>query len=59
MDGGVSEAVGYRQGTNCVSGAHRQKNVSNMQMEKWIKINKYVARTVVGKTELQRQMVQD
>lgn len=33
MDGGVREAAGYRQGRNCVSGAHCQKYVSLMQIE--------------------------
>lgn len=28
MDGGVMVEAGYRQGTNCVSGAHCQKYVS-------------------------------
>lgn len=32
MDGGVMVAAGYRQGRNCVSGAHCQKYVSIMEI---------------------------
>ena len=32
MDGGVTEAAGYRQGRNCIAGAHCQTCVSIMQI---------------------------